>query len=143
MDEVASLSTVDADDVTCEWRVVGMNQALLGESLSCVCGKIKLKTCFIIENIVNGNVIDNVGSDCVRHFDNEEMDDTMRMLEQGLKKRVPWNARFGTKTYAETYELCKHARDPIMYAMDNNSFNYSRKWGGYIDYANMRKRCEM
>ena len=140
MDEVVSLSESESDVCT-QWEVIGMHKAMGGESLSCVCGKTKLKTCFIIKNKHNGNVVDNVGSECVRHFANEEMVNNANLFEMGLKRKVPMNARFGSKTYAETYERCKHARDPIYYAMDDNNLNYSRKWNGFFDYVNMRLRC--
>lgn len=142
MKEVISQSnceTADFEEARLQWDVIDVKKAKENESLSCVCGKTKLKMCFVIRNRCNRNVIDNVGRECVRNFENNEMMNDARVFEMGVTNRVPFTGRFACKTYAESYELCKHADYPLSFAMNNK---YSKEWMKYMDYVRVRNKYE-
>lgn len=142
MEEVirqSNCETADFEEAKLQWDVIDVKKAKENESLSCVCGKTNLKICFVIRNRCNKNVINNVGRECVRHFDNNEMMTDAYVFEMGLTKRVPFTGRFACKTYAESYELCKYADNPLVFAMNNH---FSKEWLKYMEYVRVRNKYE-
>lgn len=57
-----------------EWEITGCIEDP-SRSESCICGHENLRYVYTIENLLNGNVITNIGSSCIKKFKREELND--------------------------------------------------------------------
>jgi hypothetical protein len=54
---------------------------------SCICGKKNIRYEFKITNIINGNEIYPVGSECIKKINNNYLDDSLKEIEKELKRK--------------------------------------------------------
>ena len=85
-------------DAALEWRVVDCFESE-DSSFQCLCGKRKLKTLYRIKNIMNDKIIDNIGSQCMTKFKNDDIKKGIKIMK--LKNIKLTNGIYMGKTYGE------------------------------------------
>ncbi len=77
------LDNSEADDwasAVQEWEIVDWDEDLELKS-ACICGKERLRYLYTIRNRYNGNILDPIGSSCIRKFERTDLNDEVSALE--------------------------------------------------------------
>ena len=83
-----SVSTDCFKTAAMEWTVTNY---FFEEDQVCMCGKKEICHIYSIENKINGNKIEHIGSKCINLFDNPELNEGMKkfhIVEKAKKKEM-------------------------------------------------------
>jgi hypothetical protein len=115
-----------------EWFVVGYYIDTETDT-SCVCGKPHIKYIFCIENKINGNVLEPIGCECVKKFDNPELDKSVKM---GMNGNTVFN-NDGKAHHNKTYhEICSKHPDYVVYL---KTHAFKKKYLKLVEYYDFFK----
>ena len=128
------------EDAVNEWDIVGFD---VDDDCSskCVCGKEDIKYLFTIKNRENGNVLDPIGSKCIKKFGREDLSDEVDVCEQMSKlldcvkdrKFVEFNSKLFSR------KLLKYLYDNgCFYANEYNRYNPENDYKFLLEMFNMR-----
>ncbi len=130
VDAVLSKSvSVNFDEAAREWKVT-MSFVDPECDGTCVCGKMHLRYLYEITNLVNYNTLYPVGSECVRSFENDEMNLQMEILDRG--KTIFKNA--GKKHDGVCYEeICRNDPSYVEFVRKSGKKKVYEKLVKYYD----------
>lgn len=60
-----------------------LSNSTIANDETCICGKLHIKNCFTLRNILNGHELYPVGSECVKKFENNRMLANMKIAKMG------------------------------------------------------------
>lgn len=81
-----------------EWKVIGCKSVANG---TCICTKKRLKTLYIIENLLNTNIIHNVGCDCIKKVEHPRIKEEIKRMNEIKRTKE----RIESETNLRNYEL--------------------------------------
>jgi len=90
-----------------EWIVINH---FIQNGQECLCGKMDISDIYSIQNTLNGNIVEYIGSSCIKHFNNNEMNNGMKIIKYGEK--VLKNGKYKGLTFLE---VCKKDEKYIKY----------------------------
>lgn len=116
-----------------EWDIVGWQEDTKIQS-SCICGKDNIRYLFTIENNENGNILEPIGSHCIKKFKRKELDEITAIYEDLFKL----NSALGNKRYI-TLSSEYFSRKLLMFFYEKNVFVDSKynNFNGEKDYQFM------
>lgn len=81
VDRVLAMSKSDLwDSAVCEWDIYDCEEDR-SRSLSCICGKEKLRYLYTIRNRYNRQILFPIGSSCIKKFGREDMNEEVSVTE--------------------------------------------------------------
>lgn len=81
-----------------EWKVTGYKSVANGV---CICTKKRLKTLYIIKNLLNDNVIYNIGCDCIKKIGHPRIKEEIKLMNEIKRTKE----RIESETNLRNYEL--------------------------------------
>ena len=102
----------------------------------CVCGQCNLTHIYTIRNSVTNNQLTPVGSNCVKRFNDSEMDADLKMFEKKTKIFKNDGKAYDGKTYDEMVKQFSHY---IRWLMDNAKVK-KKTYLELIDYYQFIRR---
>lgn len=75
-----SINNTSFIDASKEWIVIN-HFTLNGQE--CLCGKMDISDIYSIQNILNGNIVEYIGSSCIKLFKNHFMNNGMKIIKYG------------------------------------------------------------
>jgi hypothetical protein len=111
------------DTAVLEWRVIDLREDSAGEGV-CVCGQQNLVKLFTIRNSRNGEELFPIGSRCINHFGQQDLDRDVSLLGDLLKLRASLQEGVRVTLTGEFF-----SRAMLEYFYDSNVF-FADNWNG-------------
>ncbi|OII28860.1 hypothetical protein BIV03_00995 [Curtobacterium sp. MCBA15_016] len=111
------------DTAVLEWRVIDLREDAAGEGV-CVCGQQNLVKLFTIRNSRNGRELFPIGSRCINHFGQQDLDRDVSLLGDLLTLRAALQDGALVTLTGEYF-----SRAMLEYFYDNDVF-FADAWNG-------------
>lgn len=124
-------NSVSSDWNACvaEWAVVDCEEDEDAES-ACICGNEGLRYLYTVRNVLNGNELYPIGSECIKRFGNSGMEDEARCWLQAYKL-VDLATKYGkSKQISIVRDKKKFSRKLLAFMYRNGAFRRT-KWNEY------------
>lgn len=123
----------------CEWEIIGCIEDPT-HSESCVCGHENLRYIFTIENLLNGNVITNIGSSCIKKFERDELNNDATCWKM-VFKLISVASKAGNLLKVP-FEAPYYSRKLLWFFYEHDVFKATR-CNGYDEFADYEFMIDM
>lgn len=131
-----SVEKSDWSKAALEWTVLSLNR--VESDSTCICGKQHIMYVSTIQNLVTGEQLYPIGSECIKKFKNPFMDNELKRLkkeEKKLKKLASTQVGIGMYNELTIEECCNLHSDYVKFVYTNHR---NSKYKSLIAYANLK-----
>ena len=139
---IENSNSTNWEDAVHEWDIVGWDEDTEIQS-ACICGKENIRYLFTIKNKENGNVLEPIGSQCIKKFDRKELDEITAIYEDlfKLKNALSNNRYISLSSEYFSRKLLKFFyEENVFVASKYNNFNGKKDYKFMLDMFNKRDK---
>ncbi|SDH93868.1 hypothetical protein [Proteiniclasticum ruminis] len=137
-------NAIQWDEAVLEWEITNWDE---DEDIktSCICGKENIRYLFTIENQVNGNVLEPIGSKCIQKFNRKDLNKLSNTYEKlfKLKKALKDNRYIGLSSEFFSRDLLQFFYDAHILDSDYNEYNGESDYIFLLEMFNKRKKSSI
>lgn len=125
-----------------EWDIVGWDEDNNMQS-ACICGKENIRYLFTIQNEQNGNILEPIGSKCIKKFNRKELDEITAIYEDlfKLKSALSSDQYISLSSKYFSRKLLKFLYEENVFTDSNyNSFDGENDYYFMLDMFNKRDK---
>lgn len=130
------------EDAVHEWDIVGWDEDPNIQS-ACICGKENIRYLFTIKNSENGNILEPIGSHCIKKFNRKELDEITTIYEELFKLKNALNKNQYISLSSEYFSrklLSFFYTENVFVDSKYNNFNRQKDYQFMLDMFNKRDK---
>ena len=119
-----------------EWTVLSLNR--VESDSTCICGKKHILYVSTIQNLITGEQLYPIGSECIKKFKNPFMDNELKRLkkeEKKLKKLASTQVGIGMYNELTIEECCNLHSDYVKFVYEKH---LNSKYNSLLTYAKLK-----